>query len=154
MEEQEYTPSERSLSIMAILRNDPDYAAALKKRGQDLTKDKNNLVQASEQYSEKYKTEIEEGTRNYQKLLGEGMVSGLEGDKSLSGKFMPTKYTPILNYLFFSQRDEDVAPKKTPEEIIHEYLKQFTDMGFEKSELIDLYAKGMVQQLPDGYDDD
>src|SRR4051812_29021611 len=107
MEEHEHTRPEPSYSIMAILRNDPDYAAALKKRVEDLSKDKHNLIQASEQYTDRYKEEIAEGTRNYQKLLGEGKVKGLEGDSSIGGRFVPTKYTPILNFLFFSLRDED-----------------------------------------------
>ena len=154
MEEQEYTPPEKPYSIMAILRSDPDYAAALKKRGDDLLKDKQSLIKASEQYSQKYEKEIEEGTRTYNKLLGEGKVSGHEGSAELGGKFMPTKYTPILNFLFFALRDEDVAPKKSQEEIVNEYLKQFTDAGFAKSELIDLYIKGIVDKLPDGYDDE
>lgn len=152
MEDKDYTTPERQYSIMAILRSDPDYAAALKKRGEDLGKDKQNLINASGQYAEKYQEEIAEGTQRYQKLLGDGQVEGLEGDKSLGGKFIPTKYTPILNFLFFSQRDENVTPNKTAEEVMTDYVKQFTDMGFEKSDLIDLYIKGLVQKLPEGYD--
>ena len=152
-EEREYT-KEASYSIMAILRNDPDYAAALKRRGDDLVKDKQGLIKASERYTKKYEKEISEGTQNYQKLIGEGKVKGLEGSTDVGGKFIPTKYTPILNFLFFALRDEDVAPKKSQEEIVNEFLKQFTDKGFARSELIDLYLKGIVDKLPDGYDDE
>ena len=155
MEEETHTPT-AAYSIMAILRNDPDYAAALKKRGDDLVKDKQGLIKASEKYSKKYETEVEEGTKNYQKLIGEGKVDGLEGSAALGGKFIPTKYTPILNFLFFALRDEDTnnVPKRSQEEIVNEFLKQFTDKGFDKSELIDLYLKGIVDKLPDGYDDE
>jgi len=153
-DEKDFTPPAATYSLMAILRDDPDYAAALKKRGDDLQKDKQSLINASAQYSEKYQKEIEEGTKTYNKLLGEGKVSGHEGNPELGGKFMPTKYTPILNFLFFSLRDEDVAPKKTQAEIVSEYLKQFTDAGLEKNELVDLYIDGLISKLPDGYDDE
>ncbi len=142
-----------NFSLIKYLQGDPDYAAALKKRGDDLQQDKYGLIKASEQYEKKYEQEIAEGTRNYNKLLGEGKVSGHEGSPELGGKFIPTKYTPILNFLFFSLRDEDTAPKKSQEEIINEFLQQFVDKGFAKSELIDLYIKGIVDKLPDGYDD-
>jgi hypothetical protein len=153
MEEHEHTPTTAPYSIMAILRNDPDFSDALKKKTESVKKDKQALLQAAEQYSKKYEEEIADGTKNYHKLLGEGKVDGLEGSKELGGKFVPTKYTPILNFLFFALRDEDVAPKKTQEEIINDFLKQFTDAGFAKNELIDLYIKGIVDKLPAGYDD-
>jgi len=154
-DEKDFTPPAATYSLMAILRDDPDYAAALKKRGDDLQKDKQSLINTSAQYSEKYQREIDAGDKIYQKLLGEGKVNPTGvADPDLRGKYIPTRHTPILNYLFFSLRDEEVAPKKSQEEIIHEFLKQFTDAGFAKSELIDLYIKGIVDKLPDGYDDE
>jgi len=153
-DEKDFTPPPATYSLMAILRDDPDYAAALKKRGDDMESDKNKLINTSNHYTEKYHQEVEEGDKTYRKLLGEGKVdpNGVN-DKNMQGKYIPTKHTPILNYLFFSLRDEDVGPARTQEDIIHEFLKQFTDAGFEKSELIDLYIKGLVRTMPDGYDD-
>ncbi len=154
-DEKDFTPAPASYSLMAILRDDPDYAAALKKRGDDLESDKNKLIQASNHYTERYQKEIEEGDRTFQKLLGEGKVNptGVE-DENLRGKYIPTKHTPILNYLFFALRDEDTGmPKQSREEAFNDFLKPFIEAGYEKSALIDLYIKGMVQTLPDGYDD-
>jgi len=151
--EKDFEVSNQSLAILAVLRNNPDYAAALKKRGDDLMSDKRKLYAVSERYTStsQYQGEINEGTQRYQKLIGNGKVEGLEGGKELSGSFVPTKYTPLLNFLFFSQRDEEIE-EESPQETMMKLVQQYVDMGFEKSALIDLYIKGLVNTLPDGFD--
>lgn len=151
--EKEFELSSETYAILAVLRNNPDYTEALRKRGEDLMSDKRKLYAMSERYTgtNQYQVEIDEGTQKYQKLLSDGKVEGHEGGNTLSGSFVPTKYTPLLNFLFFSQRDEDI-PVETPEETMTKLVQQYVDMGFEKSTLVDLYIKGLVHQLPDGYD--
>ena len=118
-------------SLMTILRNDPDFAGAFaKEKIESVKKDKKNLLKTAESYTEKYRQEIEEGTKLRQKLLTEGEASGKTEDEVLScyGKFIPAVYTPILNWLFFTFREEADAPKTSKmqlEELIKYYIEKF-----------------------------
>jgi hypothetical protein len=137
---------EEKYSLMAILRNDPDFAGALSKKKEAVKIDKQNLLKAAETYTQKYKDEILEGTKKRQKLLSEGQSKGLTEEEIFKGSttFYPTVYTPILNFLYFMMRDEDTTCNKTIEEVLQEYLSQF---GYEKSEMTEAYIKGIVNSL-------
>ena len=68
-------------------------------------------MEAANSYQEKYSDEIEAGTKKRQFLLEEGKSKGIGAglpDQLAEAKifennsiFIPTKQTPILNYLFF-----------------------------------------------------
>jgi len=60
------------------------------------------------------------------------------------GKFIPSIYTPILNFLFFTLRDEEDCQTKTIQEVIEEYIIQ---SGYTITEEIDLYIKGIIQSI-------
>ena len=137
---------EQNYSLMAILRNDPDFAGALSKRKEEVKKDKQNLLEAAKKYTQKYEAEILEGTKQRQKLLTEGKERGLTEEEIFKGNtiFYPTLYTPILNMLYFILRDEAVEYTKTNEEILNDYLKEF---GVEPDEKTRLYIKGILQSL-------
>ena len=137
---------EEKYSLMAILRNDPDFAGALSKKKEAVKMDKQNLLKAAETYTQKYQTEILEGTKKRQKLLSDGQSKGLTEEEIFKGNttFYPTVYTPILNFLYFMMRDEDTTYNKTLEEVLQEYIKQF---GYERTEEIDAYIKGIVQSV-------
>lgn len=137
-------------SLLKILRDDPDFAGALKKTRDAVKKDKANLVQAANQFNEKYHEEIVEGTKLHQKLLSEGQAKGLTEEQVFAGssKFLPTVQTPILNYLFFIMRDE--KPTQNLQAVLEEYIKKF---GYSNDEMTDLYLKGLSDSLPEGYDD-
>ena len=137
---------EEKYSLMAILRNDPDFAGALSKKKEAVKVDKQNLLRAANTYTQKYKDEILEGTKKRQKLLSEGQSKGLSEEEIFKGNttFYPTVYTPILNFLYFMMRNEDTTYNKTLEEVLQEYIKQF---GYERTEEIDTYIKGIVQSL-------
>jgi hypothetical protein len=137
---------EQNYSLMAILRNDPDFAGALSKKKEAVKQDKQNLLKAAETYTQKYKEEILEGTKKRQKLLSEGQSKGLTEEEIFNGSttFYPTIYTPILNFLYFMLRDEDTKYHKTTEEILEEYIKE---LGLEPTEQTKLYIKGIIQSL-------
>jgi hypothetical protein len=148
--------AEYTFSLMQILRNDPDYVGALSKAREDVKKTKEGLLQKSKEYCEKYQKEIEEGTKLQQKLLTEGKSQGLTEEQIFYGKsFIPTKRTPILNWLFFFMRDEDTHQKsQTPEELLKEYIDRF---GSEYEDINDetiSMMKGINTDLPTGYDDE
>jgi len=131
-------------SLLKILRGDPDYADALKAKTEAVKKDKATLLRAANKYTEKYKDEILEGTKLRQKLLTEGQAKGLSEDEIFKGssRFLPTIHTPILNYLFFVLRDEE--PTQSIQQLLEEYIKKF---GYNKSELTDLYLKGIAESV-------
>lgn len=124
---------------MAILRQDPDFAGALVKKTEAVKKDKQNLLTAAQTYTQKYENEINEGTKLRQKLISDGREVGLSEDEALGqygsqvGKFLPSVYTPILNWLFFTFREEAEAPqtaKMELEELTKYYVEKFGYEGF------------------------
>ena len=116
----------------------------MKAKTQAVKKDKATLLRAATKYTEKYKDEILEGTKLRQKLLTEGQAKGLSEDEIFRGssRFLPTIHTPILNYLFFVLRDEE--PTQSIQQLLEEYIKKF---GYDKSELTELYLKGIAESV-------
>lgn len=98
-----------NMSLMAIMRDDPNIAKRLEQRMQEVRENKKNLMKNAAEYSEIYHEEIEEGTKKKQLLLTDGKKRGLNESDVLKeyGKFIPTKETPILNFLHFLMRDGD-----------------------------------------------
>jgi len=96
------------LSLLAIMRNDPDAEKRLQKRIAEVREDKSKLLSAAEKIAQQHKKEIEEGTRKRALLLTEGKGRGLTEEQTMRayGRFLPTKYTPILNLLYFILREE------------------------------------------------
>jgi hypothetical protein len=127
---------EANYSLMAILRQDPDFAGALEKKKEAVKKDKQNLVSNAKTYTQKYEKEIQEGTKLRQKLLTEGEASGMSEDEVLSsyGRFLPSVQTPILNWLFFTFREEatEQTSKMKLEELTQYYIEKFGYEGFIK----------------------
>jgi len=104
-----------SLSLISIMREDPDFGRRISKKVQEVKQDKQNLSHAADEYSKRYEQEILEGTKKRQLLLTEGARRGLSEAEVMAeyGKFVPTVYTPILNLLFFMLREtEDVDRAK------------------------------------------
>lgn len=99
-----------SLSLLSLMRNDPDFGKRFTKKIEDVKQDKQGLLNAAEIYSEKYKNEILEGTKRRQLLISEGVSRGLSESESLAehGTFIPTVYTPIMNLLYFMLRETEL----------------------------------------------
>jgi hypothetical protein len=94
------------------LREDADFAALFAKKAVDIKKNKSDLLQAAKDYQSKYDSEIEAGTRKRNLMLTEGKARGLKEDEIFKDNslFIPTRETPILNYLFFMLRETKFAP--------------------------------------------
>jgi len=89
------------------LRDDPDFARLFAKKATDIRKNKADLLEAAHAYQDKYQEEIDRGTLKQQVMLTEGKSKGLNEDEIFKDNqlFIPTKQTPILNYLFFLLRE-------------------------------------------------
>lgn len=99
-----------SVSLMKIL-NDPSLLfdnERMKKKIGDVKKDKQSIVRSAEDYNSKYKDEVEEGTKKRQLMIEDAERRGLKEEDVMKGSFVPTKYTPILNWLYFMTREENV----------------------------------------------
>jgi hypothetical protein len=98
-----------SLSLVAIMREDPEFGKRISKKVQEIKEDKKNLMHAADDYASKYQQEIMEGTRLRGRLLAEGASRGLSEEEAMAqyGRFVPTVYTPILNLLYFLLRESE-----------------------------------------------
>lgn len=91
------------------MRDDPDFGKRIQKKVAEIKEDKQNLLNAADEYGARYKEEILEGTELRAKMLTEGASKGLNEEQIMSsfGKFVPTVYTPILNMLYFLLRESE-----------------------------------------------
>ena len=60
-----------SLSLISIMRDDPEFGKRITKKVQEIKKDKENLLNIADQYGERYQQEIVEGTLHRANLLTE-----------------------------------------------------------------------------------
>lgn len=130
-------------SLVALLKDDPDFSERLAKKTVEVKKDKESLLKMASDYSEKYHTQIEEGTRKQVKMLSEGNENGLSEEDTMkkvySGGFVPTKYTPILNLLFFLMNEGSEFDRDAREELNElrkTYDKQYGHLTDEASETL------------------
>lgn len=72
-----------------------------------IKKDSETLLASAKEYNQKYEREIEEGTRKRALLLEEGKKRGLSENEIFQSntRFLPTRQTPILNFLYFLMMD-------------------------------------------------
>jgi hypothetical protein len=114
-----------SMSLTKML-NDPSLlfdADRLKEQTKKVEKDRKNISEAANQYNNKYHHEVEEGTRKTQLLIEDGKQKGLSEEETLQsyGKFLPSKRTPILNFLYFILREDgDVQEFENIRQEIHQ----------------------------------
>jgi len=95
---------------MKIL-NDPSLlfdGDRLKKIAGEVKQDKKSIVKSADDYNNKYKQEIEEGTLKRKLMIEDGARRGLKEEDVCKGSFIPTIRTPILNWLYFIMREENV----------------------------------------------
>ena len=85
------------------LRDDPDFTKLFAKKAENIRKDKAGLLEAAQSYQKKYEKQIEEGTKKRQLMLSEGQSKGLKEEDIFKDNqlFIPTRQTPILNFLYF-----------------------------------------------------
>lgn len=94
---------------LAILQQDPDFAALFEKKKVLVKQDKDNLLSAAKNYTSQFSREIEEGTKKRQFLLEEGKEKGLTEAEIFKNNslFIPTTQTPILNFLYYISKETE-----------------------------------------------
>lgn len=68
---------------------------------QEIIKSKKKILTIAEEYNQRHRTEILEGTKKRQLMLSENVGRKEEDVLAEYGKFIPSVYTPILNFLYF-----------------------------------------------------
>lgn len=97
------------MSLMSIMRKCPDIAKRIEEGTKEVRANKKHLLDGAAEISEIYHKEIEEGTKKRQLLLEYGRQQGKTEEDVLKeyGKFIPSRATPIMNFLYFIMRDGD-----------------------------------------------
>lgn len=98
--------TQNDMSLMTIIKQNPLIVERVQKLSKEVRKDKSKILSMADEYNNKYKDEISEGTRKRHKLLTEGTMQGktvAEVEKTMG--FIPSVYTPILNWLYFFMKD-------------------------------------------------
>jgi len=144
-----------NLSLLSIMRDDPDFGKRLQKKVQEIKVDKEHLMSAADEYGQKYQQEILEGTEKRANLLTEGKSHGLSEAEVMSsyGRFMPTVYTPILNLLYFMLRETDDGQHYQKRDQINEILIKTNQLDhgdvnvdIEVESLFDEFQKSLFNQ--------
>ena len=94
-------------SLMVLLRDDPDFAKRIKEVAKEIEKDSLKIKNVADKYNRKYEREIEEGTTKRNLLIEDGEKRGKTVQEvEISSGFIPSIYTPILNWLYFFMKEE------------------------------------------------
>jgi len=101
-----------SLSLISIIRDDPDFGKRISKKVEEIKADKTNLLKLADEYGGRHRDEILKGTEKRAKLLTEGKSRGLSEDEVSQeyGRFIPTIFTPLLNMLYFMLMESENDP--------------------------------------------
>lgn len=139
-----------SLSLISIMRNDPDFGKRISKKVEEIKVDKQNLLNVADEYGKRYEQEVLDGTQKRAKLLTEGRDRGMSEQQVFQeyGRFIPTVYTPLLNFLYFMLREtEDVdRDKYRHRDAINEALVRAGQLSHEGGER-DLSSSELSQLL-------
>ena len=109
-----YTYMDNENYALSVLQKNPDLAFRIQEQSIRLKQSKINLNDAAAKYTNKYQSEVDEGTKKLQLLLENGKRHGFTEEEILAAQttFYPTVRTPILNMLFFLVREHPDAADK------------------------------------------
>ncbi len=97
------------MSLVALIKEEPTYLDRIHEIANEVKKDKDKILVMSEKYNQKYEKTISEGTIKRQILLTEGINDGrTEEEVEKTMGFIPSIYTPILNWLYFFMMEEEI----------------------------------------------
>ena len=115
--------SNSNMSLVSLLKDNPDFMERINEVAKEVKKDKVKIMAVADKYNHKYEKQISDGTRRRQILITEGTNRGQsveEVERTLG--FIPSIYTPILNWLYFFMMEEN-DPRK--EEIRYEQEEKY-----------------------------
>lgn len=100
-----------NMPLQHVFRTDlyPNADQIKEQKKTQITKDKRGLMNIAKNYNERYKDEISSGTSRLDRLIEEGVANGktIEEVKKSLAVFIPTKSTPLLNFLYYLLNEVD-----------------------------------------------
>jgi hypothetical protein len=104
--------SNSGMSLVALLKDNPNLMDRISEVAQEVKKDKVKIMAVADKYNQKYEKQISDGTLKRQIMITEGTKRGQtveEVERNMG--FIPSIYTPILNWLYFFMMEEE-DPRK------------------------------------------
>lgn len=143
---------QKNMSLVSLIKNDEEFFERINKLAKDVKKDKVKIMTMAEKYNSKYEREIVEGTKKRNALLTEGLNSGKtyeEAERNLG--FIPSIYTPILNWLYYFMKEENIPDRELlraeqEEKYKHLLHEQQEVQGMEKVPDVFVAMSGKVTQ--------
>lgn len=137
--------TKKNVSLTTLLRDDPTLAERIQKIAEKVKKDDVKIRNISEAYNQRYDKEIREGTAKKHLLLTEGRKQGktVEEVEQSIGRFIPTIYTPILNWLYFMVMIEG-------RDVERELLREEQDVKY--GLLLEEEGVKNIEKVPDALD--
>ena len=101
------------MSLMSLIKEKPEYLDRIHEIANEVKKDKAKILIMTNEYNQKYEDVISEGTIRRQILLTEGINNGQTLEEAeISMGFIPSIYTPILNWLYFFMQEEEIPHRE------------------------------------------
>jgi hypothetical protein len=144
--------SNKNISLVALIRENPIYIDRIESISKEVKKDKIRIMTMAEKYNKKYETQIAEGTIKRQILLTEGKRDGKTiADIEKEIGFLPCIQTPILNWLYYFMKEENNPNREflradQEEKYKHLLHEQHNVKGMEKVPDIFVAMSGKVTQ--------
>lgn len=92
----------KDMRLMTLLRDDPTLVSRIQQIKKEVERDTEKIKNISDEYNRRFKKEIVAGTAKKHLMLEEGKRRGQSIEEiEMSHGFIPSVYTPILNWLFF-----------------------------------------------------
>jgi len=108
---------------LTTLLNKTTHAQRLKKIGKKISIDQSKISEMADEYNKEYAQEIKDGTKKQQLLLENGQQQGLTEQEVLDKQgFIPTIYTPFINWLYFFMKEYDDPTHDSKRQILDEQL--------------------------------
>ena len=111
----------KNTSLATLIRDDPRLVQRIREIKKEVERDTEKIKTISDEYNRRFKKEILEGTAKRHILIEEGRRRGKSPDEiEMSSGFIPSIYTPILNWLFFFMNEG----RNVKREILREELDE------------------------------
>jgi len=121
--------------LTTLLNNSGFNTDRIKEQTRKVKEDKRKLTNLAEQHFQSHKAEILDGTKRRQVLLEDGKRQGLSEGQVLAGNsFIPSVYTPVLNWLFWFMGESVDVQKEDNRKQLNEQVGHMTHAEFDVME--------------------
>lgn len=117
-----------NMSLVALMQEDKNFARRINSVKSEIEKDTTKIKSMADSYNKKYNKEITDGTARKHLLLEDGIRAGKSVEEiEQSSGFIPSVYTPVLNWLYFFMREDrnlDEEYTREEQDVLYKTLLQ------------------------------